>query len=71
MQKVLEIIMEEECTTCPNLEMTTEKWDVGTIAEPRFVLTHECSHLDFCKTVRKNWEEWQAIRKGGKGVTSD
>ena len=66
MKAELVIEMEEECTTCPMIELTTHKLDVGSVRKPMYINYHECEHLKFCKAVRENWEEWQKKRVGGQ-----
>ena len=55
MNKELVIELEEECIECPMLSLETEclgmfKW-------------HQCKHLNFCKPVRRHWEEVKGLKK--------
>lgn len=62
---VFELEMDEECTTCPMLSLTTEKMcyeSFDTTVIETFS-THKCEHEDFCKAIRKNWEKWQKIKE--------
>lgn len=60
MKKELVIEMEEERITCPKLSLTTKNVyaDIGETYK-----FHQCEFLDFCKQVRKNWED---VKKKGK-----
>lgn len=60
---ILEIEMEEECLTCPMLELETEKIYYD---EMPLELYHRCTHLDFCKSVRKNWDKIRKKREAAE-----
>ena len=51
MKKELVIEMEEECIDCPFLRLETQ------LFEDNKVMSHKCIHIDFCKTVRRHWED--------------
>ena len=65
MKAELVIEMEEECTTCPMIELGTTKMDIGSISMPKYINVHDCTHRRFCKAVRKNWEQWRMERERG------
>lgn len=59
MKKTLEIELEEECLECPELSLETDKLQLGSSVYN----SHRCEHLEFCKNVRKAWEDVQARKK--------
>lgn len=59
MKKDLIITMEEECLTCPNLSLETQKFYGNSTC----ILHHTCEHMKFCKEVRENWEKYHERRE--------
>lgn len=51
MKKELVVEMDAECIDCPHLSLITRR----PYHEARIAI-HVCEHLEFCKAVRKNWE---------------
>lgn len=45
----IHVPVEEECLSCPKLELETHK--------AADVMMHKCKHLEFCQSIRSNWEE--------------
>ena len=45
----IHVPVEEECLSCPRLELETHK--------AADVMMHKCKHLEFCQSIRSNWEE--------------
>lgn len=60
MKKDLKIEMEEECITCPKLSLETRHLYAN---DSIFSTFHECSHIEFCKAVRENWEKYHRKRE--------
>ena len=61
MKKTLEIELEEECLGCPELSLVTVNLYAND--EP-YIKMHRCEHIEFCKKVRRAWEEVRD--RGGK-----
>ena len=57
-KKVLQIELEEECISCPMLELETFRTTSGANMKP--MVFHRCKHLTFCQKVRENWEKVRA-----------
>lgn len=64
MKKDLTIEMEEECITCPKLSLETHVmyFNDGTIYQ-----VHQCEHINFCKSVRENWEKYHKAERETDG----
>lgn len=60
MKKDLTITMEEECITCPKLSLETHTM---YFSDETALRVHQCEHIDFCKTVRKNWEKYHKAER--------
>ena len=45
----IHVPVEEECLSCPRLELETHK--------AADVMMHKCKHLEFCQSIRSNWED--------------
>ena len=58
----IHVPVERECITCPKLALETvrEAADIGSVA------IHQCKHIEFCKQIRRNWEEVHEINCGDK-----
>lgn len=63
MKKNLELEMEEECIDCPMLDLETHTLYADNNA---FFKVHNCSHIEFCKAVRKNWEQYHKKEEEGE-----
>ena len=60
MKKYLTIEMEEECITCPMLSLKTDTVYFDNRVAYKM---HHCEHIDFCKSVRKNWEKYHKTER--------
>ena len=49
----IHVPVERECLICPKLELETvhEAAVIGSVA------IHQCKHIEFCKQIRRSWEE--------------
>lgn len=55
---MIKINIDEECETCPMIELETERTDISGYDEPDYYInTHHCKHEKFCDAVKKNWEK--------------
>ena len=54
--------VERECLSCPKLALETvhEAAAIGSVA------IHQCKHIEFCKEIRRNWEEVHELNCGDK-----
>lgn len=58
----IHVPVERECLSCPKLALETvhEAAVIGSVA------IHQCKHIEFCKQIRRNWEEVHEINCGDK-----
>lgn len=56
----IHVPVERECLSCPKLDLETvhEAAVIGSVA------IHQCKHIEFCKQIRRNWEEVHEINCG-------
>ena len=59
MKKELIVEMEEECISCPKLDLETVTKKEGWVT----VVDHKCKHLEFCKEVRHHWEIVKKVKE--------
>lgn len=56
----IHVPIEEECLSCPRLELETHK--------ATDVMMHKCKHLEFCQSIRSNWEDVKNKNHGDIGT---
>lgn len=58
----IHVPVERECLTCPKLTLETvrEAAVIGSVS------IHQCKNIEFCKQIRRNWEEVHEINCGDK-----
>lgn len=60
MKKILQVELEEECLICPKLSLQTRDYYQDNVVVYK---VHQCEYIDFCKQVRKAWEETKEVHK--------
>lgn len=60
----IHVPVERECLSCPKLALETvhEAADIGSVA------IHQCKHIEFCKQIRRNWEEIYKLNRGDNDI---